>query len=291
MKYRVFTKKSEIDKAFNSLNGLLQGIASDSILRKEELEELNNWVKYHSDLIGRNPFKEIAHVISCAVQDNNLDNEVIEDLKWLCAQFIDENIYFDGITADIQTLHGFCHGILADGYISNDEIYALQKWMLANEHLQTYYPYDEIYSLLDEILEDGVIEEKERLALTAYLNDFIDLRTTSVAHNVDSLTKNVLIEGLFHKNIKIHLTDTIFSFTGESEKMTRNEIAEFIQEHGGIFSSNVTKKVQVLLVGINGNPCWAYTCYGRKVEQAIKLRKAGSNILILNEIDFWEEFL
>jgi hypothetical protein len=289
MKYRVFTKKSELDKAFNSLNGLLQGVSSDNVLRKEELEELHNWVKHHSDLIDRNPFKEIAHVISCAIQDNNLDNEVVEDLKWLCAQFIDENIYFDGVTADIQTLHGFCHGILADGYVSDEEIYALQKWMLQNEHLQSYYPYDEIYTLLDEILEDGVIEEKERIALTAYLNDFIDLKSERTANKVDALTKDVSVEGLFHKSPKIQMSDTVFSFTGESEKMTRNEIAELIQEKGGVFSKGVTKKVQVLLVGIKGNPCWAYSCYGRKVEQAVKLRKAGSNIVIINEADFWSK--
>lgn len=289
MKYRVFTKKSELDKAFNSLNGLLQGISSDNVLRKEELDELNSWVIHHSDLIDRNPFKEIAYVISCAIQDSNLDNEVVEDLKWLCAQFIDENIYFNGVTADIQTLHGFCHGILADGYVSDEEIYALQKWMLENKHLQTYYPYDEIYTLLDEILEDGIIEEKERVSLTAYLNDFIDLKSTTVAHKVDSITSGVSVEGLFHKNPKIKMSDTVFSFTGESERMTRNEIADLIQESGGVFSKGVTKKVQVLLVGIKGNPCWAYSCYGRKVEQAIKLRKAGSNVLIVSEKDFWNQ--
>lgn len=35
------------------------------------------------------------------------------------------------------------------------------------------------------------------------------------------------------------------------------------------------------------NPCWAYACYGRKVEQAIGLRKAGSQLLLVHEADFW----
>lgn len=35
-----------------------------------------------------------------------------------------------------------------------------------------------------------------------------------------------------------------------------------------------------------GNPCWAYACYGRKIEKAMELRKKGAQILIVHEADF-----
>ena len=49
----------------------------------------------------------------------------------------------------------------------------------------------------------------------------------------------------------------------------------------------MTQKTDYLIVGNEGNPCWAFSCYGRKVEKAVELRKKGSNIQIINEDDFW----
>ena len=43
-----------------------------------------------------------------------------------------------------------------------------------------------------------------------------------------------------------------------------------------------------LVIGANGNECWAYSAYGRKVEQAIELRKSGSRLTIIHEFDFWD---
>lgn len=36
-------------------------------------------------------------------------------------------------------------------------------------------------------------------------------------------------------------------------------------------------------------PCWACSCYGRKVEQVVKLRKEGCRITINHENDFHDE--
>jgi SH3-like domain-containing protein len=41
------------------------------------------------------------------------------------------------------------------------------------------------------------------------------------------------------------------------------------------------------LIGDEGNPCWVFSCYGRKVEKAIQYRKSGLPILIIHENDFW----
>ncbi len=46
------------------------------------------------------------------------------------------------------------------------------------------------------------------------------------------------------------------------------------------------KKVHYVVIGAEGNQCWAYSCYGRKVEKAIKLRKEGVRVVIVHELDF-----
>lgn len=51
-------------------------------------------------------------------------------------------------------------------------------------------------------------------------------------------------------------------------------------------ASSVSNKTDYLIIGADGNPCWAYACYGRKVEVAVKLRKEGGKILLVHEYDF-----
>lgn len=57
---------------------------------------------------------------------------------------------------------------------------------------------------------------------------------------------------------------------------------------GGKVRTSVSAKTDYLIVGNAGNPCWAYACYGRKIEQAVSLRKEGVGIMIVNETDFWD---
>ena len=38
-----------------------------------------------------------------------------------------------------------------------------------------------------------------------------------------------------------------------------------IESLGGKFTNNVTNKTKYLIVGNKGNPCWAFSCYGRKI--------------------------
>ena len=46
------------------------------------------------------------------------------------------------------------------------------------------------------------------------------------------------------------------------------------------------KKTDFLIIGDDSNPCWAFSCYGRKVEEAMNMRKQGYKISIVKEIDF-----
>jgi NAD-dependent DNA ligase len=78
----------------------------------------------------------------------------------------------------------------------------------------------------------------------------------------------------------------VFGFTGSSAKYSRNEFIEIVEGLGGTVAQAVSKKLDYLIIGADGNPCWAYACYGRKVEMAVALRKAGARILLVHENDF-----
>jgi len=64
--------------------------------------------------------------------------------------------------------------------------------------------------------------------------------------------------------------------TGALSKMTRQEFAEYVESKGGIFSENVTKKTNILVVGENP---------GSKLDKA-----QNYGITIMSEEEFFDEY-
>jgi len=286
--FRQFTTKSEADKALNSLRGILIGINLDGQVNDAELLELGNWCSKHQELVDRNPFKDFMSVISEVINEHEDREELIEDLLWRCKQYESENIFYNQATADLQTLQGICHGVLADGLINDEEVKSLDKWLEDNDHLSSYYPYDELRSLIISVLSDGKIDAQERLRLMAYFNEFVNLTDAELSSKIKLETADVTISGICTVDPNVVFTGKTFCFTGLSKKAKRSEIARQIISLGGFFSNTITKTTDYLIVGDDGNPCWAFACYGRKVEVAVGLRKQGNQISLIHEYDFWD---
>ena len=194
------------------------------------------------------------------------------------------------MTSTIQFLAGMVHGIMADGEISDKEISALQSWINANEFLAGTYPFDEINSLLSSIMADKKIDEEERNTLLAFFSNIIEFKNSFnlVERDYIDLREKYSVDGICASCPEITIEGKSFCFTGESYHGTRKELADTVQELGGIFRTSVSAKTDYLVVGNAGNPCWAYACYGRKIEEAVNLRKNSGHIVIVNETDFWD---
>ena len=288
--YRKYMRKAETEKALLTLRGILQGITFDEKVNQAEVEELKNWLYIHKSYHHQSPFKELIPVIIEVLSDNILEQEEIENIIWVCDQFKDGK-YYEFTTLSLQLLHGIFHGVLADRELSDVEIKRLYDWLESNEDvLVGTYPYDEIRSLIASVLQDGIITEDERKILIAFMSDFIDCSESyNISQNdIDNLKSQYNISGICSIDPDITFEDKIFSFTGKSSRASRNEIAETITKAGGTFKDSVVKNTDFLIVGDEGNPCWAFSCYGRKVEKAVGLRKAGSKIQIVHENDFWD---
>ena len=273
LNYRQFTGKSEAHKAFNSLRGIVDGISLDNKINQKEIDELDKWCDKHEFLANKNPFNDLITNIQVIISDNIITEEEIKGMKWLCNRFEDGFDFYDKFTSDLQRLQGICHGILADGIVEEDEVTALNDWLNSHEHLSTYYPYDELTSLITEVLEDGIVDEEEKKLLKKYFNEFVNLNDVELQEQIDDDVKDVRIGGICAIAPEIRFVDNQFCFTGTSERSSRSEIAEIIEEYGGKYVNSVSKKTNYLIVGDDGNPCWAFACYGRKVEKAINLRK------------------
>lgn len=288
--YRCFTKPAELHKAINTLRGIVAGITTDKRISEDEINELSHWCFSHAHLIDRHPFSELIPLIESVYKDGIVTKEETNDIVWMCNNFVSDSHYYDLITSSLQFLNGMIHGILSDGQITDEEIHTLGTWIRNNEYLSGCYPFDEIESILLQILSDGIVTDDERDMLKAYLSNFIDL---TVSYNLNSKDMELLkqkysTDGICAVCQEIDFKDNVFCFTGQSERAKRSEIAELIESLGGKFGKNITKKTRYLIVGNYGNPCWAFSCYGRKIEEAVKLRKEGQNLTIVNEIDFWD---
>lgn len=288
--YRHFTGPAELHKAINTLRGLVAGITTDAKINVNEIEELTNWCLLHAHLESKHPFNELLPKIRNAYQDGILDESEASDIIWLCNNFVSDSKYYELQASSLQFLFGLLHGIMADEVITDDEIKKLNEWLIANDFLEGTYPFDEIRSLVSSILLDGIITNEERDILMALIGEFID---TSVSYNInkkilDELKEKYSLSGICSNCKEIDFSDKLFCFTGKSSRSSRNEIAATIEQLGGIFKDRIVKDTAFLVVGIEGNPCWIYSCYGRKIEQAVEMRKNGSKIKIISEIDFWD---
>lgn len=288
--YRTFTKPAELHKAINTLKGLVAGITTDYQISEDEVNELSHWCISHYDLIDRHPFSELIPLIQSVYEDGVLTKEEMNNIVWLCNNFVSDSDYYNLVTSSLQFLSGLIYGIMADNKITDDEIFALKSWVTTNDFLSGCYPFDEVESLILSILEDGKITDEERDILKAFFSNFIDLSTSYNLNEKDllSLKERYSISGICAVCQNIDFDGNLFCFTGQSSRATRNEIASLIEDLGGKFNNGITKQTRYLIVGNNGNPCWAFSCYGRKIEEAINRRKNGQNLAIINEVDFWD---
>lgn len=282
--YFKFTSKSRLDKAINALIGIVEGIAIDGHINTLELDYLNLWLAEHDEVRDQHPFNELVPVVTAAVADGILTEEEHADILWLCER-LRSTEYYDAVTADLQRLHAIMGGIVADTHISVEELRALSDWMADREHLKTCWPFDEVGSLITGVLADQQIDEKEHALLHAFFAEFTALLDDRTITRGPVLQGQAVV-GLCAVDPEISFLDKGFCFTGASSRFTRAEFERLVAELGGSAHSSPSKKVHYLVIGAEGNPCWAFACYGRKVEKAIELRKAGSRVVIVHELDF-----
>jgi len=281
--YIRFTSRSRLEKSLHSLLGLLKGISADLHINDTEVYFLHTWLSEHEGLETFHPYSEIVPILRAALEDGLISNEEREDLLWVCERLC-TNKFYDEATTGLQQLHGLLGGVVADGIISESELRAIQAWMEENEHLRKRWPYDEVESLIISIMADGKIDEEEQKALIAFFAQFVEVLDDKTL-SVPAILTDSTLKGVCANSPEIIFSGSRFCLTGASSRYTRDVFAEKIRSLGGEVVGSVSGKLNYLVIGGDGNPCWSYACYGRKVEKAIELRKTGSEIVIVHEFD------
>ena len=277
-----YTSKAEHDKAINTLLHILEGIAADHTVTAKEWELLANWVSENKSLANRHPYNELVPPLIAAMEDRVLSEQEREDMTWLCTQ-LRSNEYYSLVTQDIQHLQPVLSAIASDGTVTEAEIEQLSTWLSEREHLRKCWPYEEMDILLTTTMQNHCIDPEEQKSLLEFCGSFT---TSGLDFETPHVTARMLSD-IFAVSPVISFDDYSFCFTGESKRASREEMKLLAQDRGAKIVEAVSPELDYLVVGVNGNPCWAYCSYGRKIAQAIELRRQGSRLLIVHESDFF----
>jgi hypothetical protein len=289
--YTRFTRRQNLDRDLHHLEGLVRGIAIDGRLNSAEAGLLSDWSQAHLAARSQHPYNEICAVVDRALGQGFITGDQLDDLSWLIRNLQAGSIFYDSVTSDIQRLHGILQGILADGVIEDSEIEGLSQWLQDHESLKGCYPYDEVDSFLTQILADHRVDDCEREALASFLRDFVGVPVSATGEQASGNPRELSLSGVCAVCPEISFDGRRFCFTGDSAKGSRDRLEGLVTHFGGVVSPSVTRELDFLIVGSQGNPCWAFACYGRKVEKAVHLRRQGHRVLIVHENDFWDACL
>lgn len=290
LSYIPFTGPQQRDKALSELRGILQGFISDREFHPKEVSELRDWQIGHRHLMGPLDFKEINQSITRALEDGRLDRWEVDEVMGLCERAASNAPYFDAVTKSLQELFGYLHGILADRIIKEEELRSLTLWMDDYSHLKEVYPFTEIEAVVIGILKDKTVDANEQKALQRFFAQFVTLSINQrdYLRELELTAKELCITGVCAVDPQIKFAGSRFCLTGFSSKGPRRFFAETVTSRGGFYADSVAQDLNYLIIGAEGNPAWAYSCYGRKVERAVNLRKKGHSLLIIHETDFWD---
>ena len=190
----------------------------------------------------------------------------------------------DRITSrQIDELIGIARGIAADGLLNQTEVAFLHKWLVANVSISDQPVIRTLYARVRDMLSDGVLDAAEQQELLETLNAFSN-RDFELGEVLKSTTLP-----LDTPEPELVFADRHYCFTGTFSFGTRKACENAVIERGGSCGA-VTKKTNVLVIGVYATDSWKHSSFGTKIIRASELRDAGQPIAIVSE-KHWTRFL
>jgi NAD-dependent DNA ligase len=186
-------------------------------------------------------------------------------------------------------LVGLCRGVLADGEVSASEAKFIRDWIERNAHLATEYPFNYLYRSLHAALADGVLDPEEESDLLGTLSALVggEIHVQAREQVIASLATTL---PLCTPSPALEFEGRLFVVTGTFAFGPRASVVGAIEQRGGTVRPSLTKAANYLVIGEIGSQAWKHSSYGRKIEQAVKLRDEGGQLRIVAE-PHWASFL
>ena len=289
-------QRTYVDRTIARLHGILAGIAADKKMKDGEIAGLYKWLNENESLREHYPFCELTSMLDECLEDGIIDQDEREELlNWCQSYTADDSRIRNFETEAIRRLHGFLHGLIIDNKLNDNEIQGLREWLENLSGFKSIWPFSDIWNLLKTILEDGMVDEEERQFLMDYCREFSerpiegsaiydDIYQASFMKNAAPILKP--ITAICDNVEEITFEDSSFCFTGPAKSGKRKDLESAVEKAGGYTTPRVGKNLNYLVIGAKSSPCWVYSTYGRKIEQAIQYRQEKDQPLIVYENDF-----
>ena len=180
----------------------------------------------------------------------------------------------------IDQLIGLAGGIVADGIVNQAEAEMLMDWLRANQMTENLH-LCRLFDQVQEILEDGVLDEDEARALHDAL---IEWTGNSRAAGEELTTASLPLDP---EPRAVQIAGQTFVFTGTGVFGTRKAMRDVTIRAGGAVENAVTRRTQFLVLGTYVTSSWAHESFGRKIEKAMDYRdRALTGLRIVHEQDW-----
>ncbi len=183
----------------------------------------------------------------------------------------------------VDELIGIARGMAADGQINQSEVEFLQKWLAANLSISDQPVIRTLYSRVSEILSDSSVEPDEATELLETLNA---LGTTDF--ELGEVLKATSLP-LCNPAPSLSFAGVRYCFTGTFSFGQRKACEQAVAERGADTGS-LTKKTDVLVVGMYATESWKHSSFGNKILNASEMRSQGVPISIVSE-EHWVSHL
>jgi len=267
------------DKALFGLKGILVGLVADQEINEQEFLFLDIWLQSQDEIRNDGDVVDLIEAINQILGDKSVTEEALADLKNLIDDVIQYREYEEGgQESRVNELLGLITGLAADDKIKSEEVMSLHSWLQNNPDLKDIWPTNVLIDRIENILEDGIITEQEKIDLREVIQQITGTRfeESGMAHGMATDFFGDDIEELIFDN-------SCFCFTGKFISGTRNELQDKAIKQGAKTHPRVTKNVDYLVIGSLASRDWRFSSHGRKIEDALKISKAGHKIFIITE--------
>lgn len=189
------------------------------------------------------------------------------------------------VQTSADALLTLCRGLLADRYLSADEVLSLGRWLRGHADVLSEWPGNVIGRRVERVLAEGVITEAERAELQTLLE-----RATGTRPEVP-------LGGTCATRLPVDEPQPVVTFVGKHFCLTgkfvlgpREHCKRQVLERDGVIEEKPTSLTDFLVIGTFATEQWAHQNYGRKIELGIRLRERGHGLSIISE-EHWVKFL
>lgn len=176
----------------------------------------------------------------------------------------------------IDELIGLTRGVAADGSINQAEVEFLQTWLAANLAISDQPIMRILYDRIADILRDGVADKDECDELLRTLESLAGPHM-----ELGEVLKSTSLPFCDPAPV-LSFTGRLYCFTGTFSVGQRRHCEAAVAERGGACGT-LSRKTDVLVVGLYATESWKHSSFGNKILKAVELRDEGHPIRIIAE--------